>query len=207
MPDSTTHLPCRRHRLRRWAWAFPGLALFWALAVAGKVVQFGGIDQATAPVSAIVVLGAGVEKDRPSPVFEARIRHGIDLYRRGLAPVIVFTGGLGAGEKANESEVARAYALADGLPAGAILTETRSETTRQNLEEAGRVMDAAGLERRIILVSDPYHLLRASWMAKRLGFAVFTSPTPHTRFETWETKIPFLLREVYFLHHFAVFGR
>ena len=157
------------------------------------------------PVAAIVVLGAGIDGDRPSPVFEARIRHGIELYREGYAPLIVFTGGHGSKERRAEAEVARNYAISAGVPEAAILMETKSKTTLQNLEEAGRVLDAHGVDRQILIVSDPYHLLRAMWMAHRLGFAVFVSGTPYTEFRSWKTKGPFLLREIYFLHHYAVF--
>ena len=70
---------------------------------------------------------------------------------------------------------------------------------RQNgspeIYEARRLMQEQGLHSAII-VSDPYHLYRAQLMADDAGIPATTSPTPYTAFQTWRTKIPFLLNEV-----------
>src|SRR5690606_41989218 len=89
-------------------------------------------DQA-GPADAIVVLGAAAYDTRPSPVFTERIRHGIDLYERGYATRLVFTGDYGDGARFSESQVARTCALRAGVPEDAALIETLSRTTRQNL--------------------------------------------------------------------------
>lgn len=181
--------------------------LVWIAFVAGRIAKFGGeaLHSEPAPASAIVVLGAGVEGDRPSPIFEARLRHGIELHRRGLAPWLILTGGFGSEKRAAEAEVGRVYALAAGVPDSAILIETVSRTTFQNLKETDRLLDEHGLDRDLIIVSDPYHLRRAAMMASRLNLEVQSSATPSTQFRSWQTRLPFLLRETYFLHHFVVF--
>ena len=133
----------RRHR-RRWrplawlGWLLVLLAL-WLAAVAGWIVTAGQRDQA-APADAIIVLGAAAYDTRPSPVFEERIRHGLDLYRRGYAPVLLFTGGYGNGARFAESQVARRYALRHEVPDSAILIESRSRNTQENLEQARALM-------------------------------------------------------------------
>ncbi|MBK1833919.1 hypothetical protein JIN78_07600 [Roseibacillus ishigakijimensis] len=66
-------------------------------------------------------------------------------------------------------------------------------------------MNAAGLKSAII-VSDPLHLKRASLMAKDLGIRSVTSPTPTSRYRSLKTKLPFLQREIYFYHHYAITG-
>ena len=180
--------------------------LAWLVGVGGLVVGFGPSLHFERPTEAIVVLGAGVEIDRPSPVFEARLRHAVELYQAGSAPLLVFTGGTGNGDQLSEAEVGRQFALAAGVPPDAIRVDTRSRTTFQNLEEAKRILDAEGIPRSIRIVSDPDHLLRATWMAHRLGFGVFHEATPYSRYRSWRTRLPFVAREVYFLHHFALFG-
>jgi uncharacterized SAM-binding protein YcdF (DUF218 family) len=191
----------------------PALILAWTITVTVTIDAFGSKDwhsyngeHAPRKVDVILVLGAGVDHDRPSAVYEARLRHAVELFHSGVAPVLVFTGGLGSGDRLSEGEVGRDYAIAHGVPAAAILFENRSRTTLQNLSEAKREIDHAGLGYRVALVSDPHHLLRASLMAKKLGFIPWPSPSPHTRYRSLTSKTPALLREAYFLHHFAIFG-
>jgi uncharacterized SAM-binding protein YcdF (DUF218 family) len=196
----------RQRRSRRWRLAFVLVlvALAWACAPALAIWQRAHADQAR-PSDCIIVLGAAAYHTRPSPVFEERIRHAIDLYRAGMAGTLVFTGGYGTGAAHAESEVARDYAIAHGVPAADILVETRSRTTRANLEEAAALMRRDGL-RTAILVSDPFHLERAARIAEAAGIEAVTSPTPTSRFRSWRTRLGFLARETWFLHRERLFG-
>ena len=180
------------------------LPLVWLLALSAAIWSYGTRNQAEKADCAIV-LGAAVYGDRPSPVFEERIRHGIALYQTGLVAKIIFTGGCGTGAEHAESEVAAAYAARAGVPAADLLTERRSRTTQQNLAEAKLLMDAHGL-RSAILVSDPLHMRRAMWMAGDLGIAAVPSPTPTTRYRSLKTKLRFLRHELYYWHHYAFSG-
>ena len=180
------------------------LPLVWLLALSAAIWSYGTRNQAEKADCAIV-LGAAVYGDRPSPVFEERIRHGIALYQTGLVAKIIFTGGCGTGAEHAESEVAAAYAARAGVPAADLLTERRSRTTQQNLAEAKLLMDAHGF-RTAILVSDPLHMRRAMWMAGDLGIAAVSSPTPTTRYRSLKTKLEFLRHELYYWHHYAFSG-
>lgn len=180
-------------------WRLLLAALIWLLAVAGWVVWVGHDDQAR-PSDAIIVLGAAAYDARPSPVFEERIRHGLALYRQGLAPRLIFTGGFGgASARFAESEVARRYALRHDIPDEAILIETQSRSTRQNLIYARDLMREHGI-RRVILVSDPLHMARALRLSRELGIDAVASATPSTRFRSVRTSWRFLAQEVYFFH-------
>ena len=175
------------------------LLVLWLLGVAGHILWVGERDQA-APVDAIVVLGAAAYDAQPSPVFEARIEHGLDLYRDGYAKTLIFTGGYGGSRaRFSESQVARRYALRQGVPEDAILIEAVSRTTYDNLVEARRLMLDHDL-RRVIIVSDPLHMARALRLSRRLGIDALGSPTPSTRFRSWRTRLEFLARETYFFH-------
>ena len=196
----------RAARLLIALFALFALRLLW---VASRVVRVAARDEATAEGSAdaIVVLGAAVGRDgSPSAVLAARLDHGIALHQREIAPLLVLTGGFGEGARVSESEAGRRYAIAKGVPEQDIAIEEISRTTMQNLAEAARIVKARG-GARIALVSDPYHLYRAEQMALDLGLAVATTPTPYTRYRSAKTKIPFLLREIYFVHHYALTGR
>ena len=188
----------KRWGLFGWAWRLSLLLVLWVAGVAGYIVWIGERDQA-APADVIIVLGAAAYDARPSPVFEERIRHGIDLYQRGLAKHVIFTGGFGKGARFSESQVARRYALRHGVPARAILIETASRTTWQNLQQAAALMKARGFKRAII-VSDPLHMARALRLSRELGIDALGSSTPTSRFRSFDTRKRFLLQEVYFFH-------
>ncbi|MCC4615978.1 YdcF family protein [Xanthomonas campestris pv. asclepiadis] len=181
-----------------WCWRLCMLALIWLVGVAGWIVWVGDRDQA-APADVIIVLGAAAYDARPSPVFEERIRHALDLYAQGYAPRLLFTGGFGNGARFAESQVARRYALRHGVPPEAIVIETVSRTTRQNLQQARALMDRHGMHRAII-VSDPLHMARALRLSQELGVDALASSTPSTRFRSFHTSWRFLLQEVYYFH-------
>jgi len=188
-----------RTSLLGWVWRLCALVLLWLLGVAAWIIWVGDRDQA-APADAIIVLGAAAYDAKPSPVFEERIRHGLDLYHQGYAPKLIFTGGFGgAGARFSESQVARRYALKQQVPGRDILIETRSRTTRQNLVEAKQVMRKHDMHK-VIVVSDPLHMARALRLSKELGIDALASSTPSTRFRSFHTSWRFLLQEVYFFH-------
>lgn len=189
----------------RWLLLLFAVLALWLPLVATSIWRFGHEDFAKKS-DCIIVLGAAVNGRSPSPVFEERLRHGIDLYQRGLAPKLLITGGKGEGKSFAEGEVGMRYALANGVPSQALLKETISKTTNGNLREAQRVMRAEGLQSAIV-VSDPLHLKRASLMARGLGLNVVTSPTPTTRYRSLRTQLGFLMRELYFVHHYLVFRK
>ncbi|GGJ95867.1 hypothetical protein GCM10011394_00820 [Luteimonas terricola] len=182
----------------RWLLWLVLLVAAWLLGVAAWIVHVGNRDQA-GPADAIVVLGAAAYDTRPSPVFTERIRHGIDLYEHGYAPTLVFTGGYGDGARFSESQVARSFALREGVPNEAILIETLSRTTHQNLLRARDVLSDHNLQR-VIVVSDPLHMARALRLCRQLGIDAIGSPTPSSRFRSFRTQWRFLAREVYFFH-------
>lgn len=186
--------------------------IFWLLAavfswcfILGTIVwQYGSQDQARQS-DCIIVLGAAVEGKTPSPVFEERIRHGIALYNAGYAPKLLFTGGVGDQQAHSEGSIGRSYAIQQGVPAKDVLIEEKSRTTHQNLAEAWSVMHQHGMTSAII-VSDPLHMKRAMLMADGLGINATSSPTPTSRYRSLGTRLGFLLREIYFIHHYAATG-
>ena len=151
-----------------------------ALCFVGWLVSFVSVwrrartDQAR-PADAIVVLGAAQYAGRPSPVLRARLDKGIALYRRGLAPYLIVTGGMGLGDTTTEAAVGRRYALKQGVPSSAILLESVGRTTSESMVGVARVMKERELHR-AILVSDGFHLLRLDIIARRHGLTAYTSP-------------------------------
>ncbi len=151
------------------------LLLTWVVS-AIAVVVWGSRDRAEKS-DAIVVLGAAQYVGRPSPVLKARLDHAIALWSRGLAPLLIVTGGMGSGDTTSEGAVSREYAMKHGVPDSAILVESQGRTTRESLEVVADMMRGRELDH-AILVSDPFHMLRLSILAEGLGLTAFTSPTP-----------------------------
>ena len=126
---------------------------------------------------AIVVLGAAQYAGHPSPVLRARVDHAIGLWQRGFSGTMVFTGGIAPGDTTSEAAVARRYAIASGMPDSAILVETQSRNSSEALRGVATMLGDG--PRDVILVSDPFHMLRLSILARRFGLQPRTSPT-HT---------------------------
>jgi uncharacterized SAM-binding protein YcdF (DUF218 family) len=152
-----------------------------AAAVTGYTVfriwQQGETDEHGRRVDAIVVMGAAHYGSRPSPVFQARLDHAVDLFAEGVAPHVIVTGGKLEGDTFTEGEVARAYLVARGIPAEAILAETTGRDTVESLTNVASLMEEAGLDT-AMLVSDRTHMLRTLLIAGDLGFEACGSPTP-----------------------------
>lgn len=182
-------LPRRRTNWWRLGWLL-GLLMFGAWALSLGAVWFWGQRDEARPAAAIVVLGAAQYGGRPSPVLRARADHAIDLFRRGFADRIIFTGGVGDRDTTSEAAVAQRYAIERGIPARAILIETTGRSTSESLQQVAILMDAAP-SRDVILVSDPFHMLRLSILARRYGLTPLTSPTQTSpialsRRESWK---------------------
>lgn len=181
------------------------LAAGWVVVTGWRIVRFSGRDEAQ-PADVAIVLGAAAYHMRPSPVLEERINHALNLYRNGLVSRLLFTGGYGPGAPMAESEVARRFAVAQGVNPDHILIETASHSTSGNIGEAIRLMDRYHLSS-AVLVSDPLHMLRAVSMMRDRGVPVYSSPTPTSRYVSLSTKADFLLREIYFYTIYLITGK
>ena len=130
-----------------------------------------------APADLILVLGRRLQDNRPTAVFEARLAHAAELWRRGLAPRILVAGGVTGRASLSEAMAGRGWLLDKGLPAGAVLVEDQSQHTLENLFHVRETLRAEGW-REIILVSDGLHLARAGALAAGLGLRARRSPAP-----------------------------
>ena len=160
-----------------------------------RIWQRGEVDEAR-PVDAIVVLGAAQYDGRPSPVFEARLQHALQLYRGGVAPYLVVTGGGRAGDRTTEAAAARAWAERQGVPAAAILGSDQARNTLELMEAVAGLLREHGL-RSAVFVSDRSHMLRVLRMAKDLGVEAYGSPATSSPSDaTFEARIDATFHEL-----------
>ncbi len=153
--------------------------LGWSSWVYVQIENYVGLDQA-APSDAIGVLGAAEYDGRPSPVFRARLDHASELYKRGIAPLIITLGGTG-GDEFSEGAVGREYLMSLGIPESAIIAETESRNTEEQARRIAVIARANGL-RRLVVVSDGTHLFRIHEICAADGLDVLTSPRTRVSF-------------------------
>jgi vancomycin permeability regulator SanA len=125
---------------------------------------------------AIVVLGAAQFDGRPSRILAARLDHAIDLYKKGIAPKIVVTGGNQPGDRFTEASASAKYLHEHGVPESAILRETQGHSSWQSLAAAARFLKEED-RTHVVLVSDPYHSARIDDIAREVGLHAVSSPT------------------------------
>ncbi|MCU1499929.1 MAG: YdcF family protein [Acidimicrobiales bacterium] len=173
--------PPRRRRRRRWVRGALAVVVVMAVYVTGTFIQVwqasGRDGQRRA--EAIVVLGAAQYDGRPSPALEGRLDHALALYRRGLAPLIVVTGGRQQGDRFTEATAGYNYLRNRGVPDRVILKEVQGRTTYESLAAVARFLDAKGIDD-VLLVSGPAHTKRLSGIAGQVGLRAAVSPADGT---------------------------
>lgn len=174
------------------------LLSFAALGFLGLAWQIASYGYSTfdAHADAALVLGAAAWGQKPSPVYRERIAEAIVLYKSGRVRYLIFTGGTPEAGYPAEGEVGRRFAIENAVPPSAILIETTSRTTWQNLANAKEVLQSNGLQT-VLLVSDPLHMRRAMAMASTLGLQATPAPTSSSRFQSLASRGEFLWRETW----------
>jgi uncharacterized SAM-binding protein YcdF (DUF218 family) len=179
------------------SWAAPKAALVAALASLWLVVTFYvhslGLTDYRRPADAIVVLGARVYADgRPSEALAERVLTAAALYRQGLSPRLIVSGGIGEGGH-SEARVMRAIARGAGVPDEAIIEDERGSSTEATVKNLDVIAERHGI-RRVLAVSHYHHLSRIKLLCTRRGLTCFTVPADEG--ETMLVKTPYyVLRE------------
>lgn len=147
--------------------------------VAVLIVRQSERDEAR-QADAIVVFGAAEYVGHPSPIFRARLDHAYSLYRQGLAPVVITTGGAGNDPYFTEGGVGLFYLEKLGIPQDHLLDEKEASNTGESAESVAKIMRRHRM-RTCIAVSDGYHLFRIKAMMARAGVEAYGSPRAESR--------------------------
>ena len=157
------------------------------LYITAQIMREADVDEARR-ADAIVVFGAAEYVGHPSPVYRARLDHAYDLFERGLASVIITTGGAGKDPHYSEGQVGRDYLETRGVPDVNLIAETQGDNTDESTQRVAVIMRTNGMHS-ALLVSDAYHLYRAKKMMAHEGVQVYVSPrpgsVPKTAFGRW----------------------
>ncbi len=186
----------RLRRIRRIVLILLGVWLIICVMLAGVVYVYGLTDRAQ-PEDVIVVLGSGLAPDlSPSPGLIRRANHAADLWKAHYAPEIICSGGYTTSSQRSEADGCAQVLQADGVPADAIILEKQSRSTEENAFYSDQIMEAHGWKTALV-VSDGFHLLRASWIFAQQNIPITTSPGVMPPFFT---EVYDLGREVIGLH-------
>jgi len=176
------------HILKKSAWQRPWPLLL--LALVGAVLLFFGViglriarasvESPKNKADVIVIFGAAEYAGRPSPVYRARLDHGYELFEKGMAPVVITTGGSALDPDFSEGGVGRDYLLRRGVPEQSLIAETQGSDTAQSAARVANIMRANGM-RSCIAVSDAYHVFRIRALLEHEGVRVELAPRPESR--------------------------
>jgi uncharacterized SAM-binding protein YcdF (DUF218 family) len=144
---------------------------------------------------AIVVLGSAQYNGVPSSIFEARLEHALALWEEGVAPVVVTVGGKAAGDQFTEAEAGQAYLRDAGVPEESLLAVPEGVDTLESMRAVGAAYAERGWSS-AVLVTDPWHAMRAERMAEDSGVSAESSPTRQgPAVQTRTTQFRYILRE------------
>ena len=165
-----------------------GVGVAWlalSAVLIGAVIWYGTRDFSQ-PADVIVVLGAGVNGDgSPSQTLVERAEVGASLWREGVAPQIICTGGIVGASPRQEADACLEVLTGVGIPADVVILEVDSINTQTNALNTAAIMQQRGMTTAVV-VSSRYHLLRARWLFWRVGLPVHTSPAPIGHMTTGE---------------------
>ena len=161
-----------------WRWLRRQSRSFSGSAASGSCTKPG--LQEVHPADAIVVFGAAEYAGRPSPVFRARLDHAYDLFQRGVAPVVITTGGSAADPTFSEGGVGHDYLMHRGIPEPKLIAETQGSDTASSAERVAVIMRTNRM-RSCVAVSDAYHVFRIRKLLEHEGVQVYVAPRPDSR--------------------------
>lgn len=119
-------------------------------------------------VDCILILGAGIWGDKPSPMLQDRLDEGIKLYKEGIASKIIMSGDHGR-EEYDEVNIMKEYAIEQGVPSEDIFMDHAGFSTYESIYRAKEIFDADN----IVIVTQEYHLYRALYIAEKLDINAY----------------------------------
>ena len=119
-------------------------------------------------VDCILILGAGIWGDKPSPMLQDRLDEGVKLYKEGIASKIIMSGDHGR-EEYDEVNIMKEYAIEQGVPSEDIFMDHAGFSTYESIYRAKEIFDADN----IVIVTQEYHLYRALYIADKLDINAY----------------------------------
>lgn len=184
--------------LSRWSvWLLIALLIWFAgfFAITTVNIVHTSYLEEIRPADAIVVFGAAEYSGHPSPVLRARLDHALELFQRGIAPVVITTGGAAADPSYSEGGVGHDYLMHHGVPERNLIAETQGHDTWESALRVAVIMRKNGLHS-CVAVSDAYHVFRIRKLLEHEGVArVYVAPRADSKPHTWAQRAIAVVRE------------
>lgn len=145
-------------------------------AAAESAVMISAANSEPPADSTVIVLGCGVNGEKPSKTLRTRIAAAAEYLESHPGAVCIVSGGQGENEDISEAECMARELTALGVDPGRILKEDRSTSTRENLAFSKEILEKRGLGADIAVVTNEYHELRAGMIAKKEGLNAYAVP-------------------------------
>ncbi len=123
-------------------------------------------------IDCVVILGAGIWGDKPSPMLEDRLLEGVKLYKDGVVNKILATGDHGTNGY-DEVSVMKKYIMEQGVPSEDVFMDHAGFSTYESIYRAKAIFGADN----VIIVTQEYHLYRALYIANQLGLKAVGAPS------------------------------
>lgn len=167
----------------------PVKIIFWAIFCIGSayllvmmaVIAGGSFVPATANPDAVIVMGGGIEGDRPQLMLQYRLDAAADFLQTHPGVICVVTGGEGSNSNRTEADVMKQYLAEKGIAPERILTEDRSTDSNENLKFAAKILEENGIGHKVVIITDRFHQYRSALYAKHAGLdsAPYSSESPY----------------------------
>jgi uncharacterized SAM-binding protein YcdF (DUF218 family) len=194
--ETKASAPARRGSLHR-AWQalilLATVAAVFLFIISFSIVHAADLQQLE-KADAIVVFGAAEYSGRPSPVYRARLDHAFELFQKGLAPMVITTGGAGLDPSYSEGGVGHDYLMRRGVPEADLIAETQGADTAQSAQRVAVILKRNGMHK-CIAVSDAYHVFRIQKLLEHQGVTVYLAPRPDSRPHSRWQRMVAVLRE------------
>ena len=119
-------------------------------------------------IDCIIVLGAGVWGDKPSPMLEDRLLEAINLYNNNVSSKIIMSGDHGRKEY-DEVNIMKQFAIEKGIPSENIFMDHAGFSSYESIYRAKEIFGA----KKVIIVTQKYHLYRALYIANKLDLEAY----------------------------------
>jgi uncharacterized SAM-binding protein YcdF (DUF218 family) len=184
--------------LSRWSGWLLAALLLWFVAffaiTAAQIVRTSYREEIH-PADAIVVFGAAEYSGHPSPVLRARLDHALELFQRGIAPVVITTGGAAADPSYSEGGVGHDYLMHHGVPERSLIAETQGRDTSESAVRVAVIMHKNGLHS-CVAVSDAYHVFRIRKLLEHDGVGpIYVAPRADSKPHGWTQRAIAVMRE------------
>ncbi len=168
--------------------------LLLSFVIVEVAILFWGFRYREVEVDYVIVLGAKLYGDVPSPAFTARLKASVAYLKKHPQTLVIVTGGQGEDEWIAEAEAGKSYLMEAGIEENRILVEKRSTSTFENIKYAKPLMEGQGLK--VMISTNRFHIFRSLMIAGRFGLQPYGLPAPTP---------PTIILSAYMREYFALF--